>query len=148
VAPSAVKFRRRLRLALALCFLVLVVSCSSDKRPPRFPVQGQVFVEGKPAHRAIVWFHPVDPVEPGSPRPRGVVDQAGEFRMGTYDSNDGVPTGKYRVAISWTGPVKSGDEDGPSLISRRYQDPVKSGIPVVEVQEGPTTLPAFKLTKR
>ena len=148
MAPIANKIRRRLRLALAFCFLVFVVACSSDKRPPRFPVQGQVFVEGKAAHRAIVWFHPVDPVEPGRPRPRGVVDQAGEFRMGTYDSKDGVPAGKYRVAIVWTGPVKSGDEDGPSLISRRYQDPTKSGIPVVEVQSGPTTLPAFKLTKR
>ena len=141
-------FSQALRLAVALCFVVFVVACGSDNRPPRFPVQGQVFVEGKPAHRAIVWFHPVNPAEPGSPRPRGVVDKAGEFRMGTYDSKDGVPAGKYRVGISWTGPVKSGDEDGPSLISRRYQDPLKSGIPVVEVQSEPTTLPAFKLTKR
>src|ERR1700738_2625035 len=148
VAPMARNFWGRLRLALACCFLIFVVACSSDTRPPRFPVQGQVFVEGKPAHRAIVWFHPVDPVEPGSPRPRGVVDQAGEFRMGTYDSKDCVPVGKYRVAISWTGPVKSGDEDGPSLIPRRYQDPAKSGIPVVEVQSESTTLPAFQLTKR
>jgi hypothetical protein len=148
MATIAGNIRRRLRLAVALCFVVFVVACSSDNRPPRFPVQGQVFVEGKPAHRAIVWFHPVNPAEPGSPRPRGVVDEAGEFRMGTYDSKDGVPAGKYRVAISWTGPVKSGDEDGPRLIPRRYQDPSKSGIPVVEVQSDSTTLPAFQLTKR
>lgn len=144
----AENIRGRLRLALALSFVVFVVACSGDKGPPRFPVQGRVFVDGKAAHRAIVWFHPVDPVEPGSPRPRGIVDQAGEFRMGTYDSKDGVPAGKYRVAIAWTGPVKSGDQDGPSLIPFRYQDPAKSGIPVVEVQSGPTTLPPFKLTKR
>ena len=145
---SGSKTWQRGSLALFPCLLVLIVSCSADRRPARFPVQGQVFVEGKPAHKAIVWFHPVDPVEKGSACPRGVVDKAGEFRMGTYDSSDGVPAGKYRVAISWTVPPKSGDVDGPSLIPLRYQDPLKAGLPVVEVQSEPVTLPKYQVSKR
>jgi hypothetical protein len=110
-------------------------------------VQGQVFLEKKPAHGAVVWFHPVGTAAPGTRRPFGVVDQDGSFVMGTHKSKEGVPAGKYRVAIFWRTPVKSGDEAGESLIPYRYMDPAQAGLPEVEVQEDPLELSPFHLTR-
>ena len=137
---------RFLGRAVVCCLVMSLCSCSRYNRPPLVPVQGQVFLESTPAHKAVVWFHPVGPVQPGSPRPRGVVDRDGSFTMGTHKSGDGAPAGKYRVAIYWKAPVRSGDQDGESLIPYRYMDPDESGLPLVEVQEDPVTLPPFRLT--
>jgi len=125
--------------------MVFLASCGKGQ-PPLVPVEGQVFLDKRPAHGAIVWFHPVDPVEPGAPRPRGMVNADGDFSLGTHKTGDGVPPGKYRVSIYWRAPVKSGDESGDPLIPERYSDPLQSGLPVVEVQHDPVTLPAFFLT--
>jgi hypothetical protein len=124
-----------------------LTSCGKSNHPPLVAIQGQVFLENKPAHRAVVWLHPVEPPEPPCPRPRGVVDEEGNFCIGTYKPKDGAPAGKYRVAIFWRAPVQRGDEDGPSLIPRRYMDAAASGLPEVEVRTEPVTLPAFHLTK-
>jgi hypothetical protein len=147
VAPSGTTIRRKLSFVLKLCFLLCLTSCGKDKRPPLVPVEGQVFLENIPAHKAIIWFHAVEPVEPGMPRPHAVVDKDGNFVVGTFNSSDGAPPGKYRVAIYWTNPGEIGDEDGENLIPLRYMDPETSGLPVVEIEEGPVTLPAFRLTR-
>jgi hypothetical protein len=123
-----------------------IVSCRNDGRPPLIPVQGQVFLDSKPAYKAVVWFHPIEACPPGTPLPRGVVDQDGSFAAGTYKSKDGIPAGKYRIAIYWKRAAKSGDQDGESLIPIRYTDPAQSGLPVIEVDQEPITLPAFRLT--
>jgi len=145
----AARKKKRIRnhtWVLGLCPMLLIVSCGKSNHPPTFPVEGQVFVERRPAYKAIVWFHSVEPVEPGSPRPHAVVDKDGSFAMGTYAANDGVPAGKYRVAVYWRVPPKSGDEDGESLIPSHYMDPAKSGLPEVEVADEAVTLPPFRLT--
>jgi hypothetical protein len=146
--PSAHRnLGRRLRLTLACCSLLVLASCGQNQRPALVAVQGQVFLENTPAHRAVVWLQPLEPALPAAPRPRGVVDEDGNFSVGTYKPKDGAPAGKYRAAIFWRAPVKAGDEDGPSLIPERYMDAATSGLPVVEVQSEPVTLPAFRLTK-
>jgi hypothetical protein len=133
-------------LLLALCSMTLLASCGKDRRPRLVTVQGQLFLENKPAHKAMVWLHSVEPVPPGTPRPRGIVDEEGSFVVGTYDTRDGAPAGKYRIAIYWKAPGKSGDEEGESVIPYRYMDPATSGLPVIEVESDPVTLPAFHLT--
>jgi hypothetical protein len=88
----------------------------------------------------------MEPVAPGTPRPRAIVDQEGSFEVGTYKLKDGAPPGKYRIAIYWRSPSKAGDEDGESLIPPRYMDPAVSGLGEVLVQQDPITLPPFHLT--
>jgi hypothetical protein len=148
VTAAKINANRCLGVLLAIGIVVGLPSCNKDNRPPLVQVQGQVFLENVPAHKAIVWFHPVEPVDPGAPRPHGVVDKQGDFVVGTYKSDDGAPAGKYRVAVYWRRPGRSGDEEGESLIPYRYMDPAQSGLPEVEVAQDPVTLPAFRLTTR
>jgi hypothetical protein len=148
VAAPKISVLRRVDLWLAFGLFMSLASCSKDNRPPLVRVQGQVFLEERPAHQAVVWFHPVEPDEPGSPHPRGVVDQHGSFVMGTYKTGDGAPAGRYRVTVCWRTVAKSGDEAGDSFIPYRYMDPAQSGLPEVEVDQDPITLPAYRLKAR
>jgi hypothetical protein len=129
-------------LALAL----LSGTGCGDSKQPLYPAEGQVFFEKKPASGAVVWLHSVDAADPKLPKPHARVDKDGNFRLGTYQVGDGAPPGKYRVLIVWNEEVKSGDEQGKSLLPARYQNLEKSGLPLVEIKEGPNQLPPFYLT--
>jgi hypothetical protein len=133
--------------ALALTTLLLSAgACSSGGERPLHPVRGKVLYEGKPAHGATVWFHPEAKSESNSARPHAVVEQDGSFRVSTYNTHDGAPAGRYRVSVLWTAPGKFSDDAGKSLLPARYSDPQRSGLPVVEIKEGPNELPPFQLT--
>jgi hypothetical protein len=127
-------------------FLLSSTGCGDGKKP-LYPTEGQVFFEKKPAHGAVVWLHPVDAGDSKSPRPHARVDKDGNFRLGTFDVGDGAPPGKYRVVIVWNDGVKSGDEPGKSLLPARYQNPEKSGLPIVEIKEGSNQLPPIYLSQ-
>ena len=133
-------------LGLLFSTMFFLVSCNKDPRPPLVQVKGKVLVGQKPAHMALVRFFSVEPLKPGSPLPRGIVDQDGNFAIGTYATGDGVPPGKYRISIAWNAPGDFGDEEGESLLPLRYLDPATSGLPEVEVLKDSVTLPPFHLT--
>jgi len=139
---------RSLLRGLAVTTLVLSAgACSSNSERPLYPVRGKVLYQGKPAHRATVWFHPEAKSESKSARPHAVVEQDGSFKVSTYNTHDGAPAGRYRVIVIWTAPGKfSSDDAGKSLLPARYSDPQRSGLPVVEIKEGPNELPPFELT--
>jgi hypothetical protein len=147
-AMLAVNFRPP-TLATATLAGVLCLACAacsgSKEKAELYPADGKVLVDGKPAHRAIVWLHPVEPSE--APRPHGTVDRDGTFRLSTYNANDGAPAGSYRVTVFWHAPGKFGDEDGESLLPARYMNPATSGLPVLVISEGSNELPPLKLTK-
>jgi hypothetical protein len=131
-------------LAGALC--LTCAACGGGKEKAElYPAEGKVFVEGKPAHRAIVWLHPVEPSE--APRPHGTVDKDGTFRLSTYDANDGAPAGSYRVTVFWHAPGQFGDDDGDSLLPARYMNPTTSDLPVLVISEGDNLLPPLQLTR-
>ena len=137
-------FRRLVGLLLLLC--LLATACSTAK-VPLYPAEGKVFFNDQPAHGAVVWLHPVDSSDPAIPKPRGKADKEGTYRLGTFDTRDGAPAGKYHVTVFWTAETKGGDVDGKSLLPARYQHPQKSGLPVVEIKEGANQLPALYLTR-
>ena len=140
--------QRAAGIAIALVPLVFGVSCGPrDDIAPLYPAEGKVFYEMKPAFRAIVWLHAIDATNSKTPKPHGRVDKDGNFRLGTYKTDDGAPAGKYRVLISWNAEVKSGDVDGESLLPSRYQSLEKSGLPIVEIKEGNNQLAPFYLTR-
>ena len=126
---------------VAATALILVTGCRSDSRPTLFPVSGQVFMDNRPATHAVIWLHPIEPSEIGTRRPHGIVDKEGNFEITTYKPKDGAPAGRYRVAIYWSSPPTSGDEDGESLIPYHYMDPETSALPIVEVEKDPVILP-------
>jgi len=138
---------RPVGLTLAFATIVLSISCSRSNHPELFPVEGQLFLERKPAYKAVIWFCPIGESARASSRPHAVVGDDGNFEVGTYKTGDGAPAGRYKLFVIWRVPPKSGDEDGPSLIPFRYMDPEKSGLPIIEVSAGPTVIPPIRLLK-
>ena len=129
---------------------MLVAAGCGERRPPTFPVSGELFSkDGKPAAGAVVYFHPetaiVDSENPAtSPRPSGKVAEDGKFEISTFGLKDGAPAGKYRLSVVWN--KNSGDgDDATSLLSAKYMNPATAELPIVEVLSAPTVLPPIKL---
>jgi hypothetical protein len=102
--------------------------CARHTRKPVFPVRGQVFVDGKPAGGATVFFNPVEP-DPDAVAPYGVVDADGSFSLTTYLTFDGAPAGEYVVTIRCPGPPqRREDERGPDRLKGLYSDPKTSAL--------------------
>ena len=122
--------------------LALLVGCSGTDRPELVPVQGTVTLNGEPLAGATVIFDLIDKPE-GFQRPSsGRTDEQGHFQVGTYGSADGLPEGKYRVAITkkeMVGEPPEGfnpEDSSASLrpvkyewvVPRTYVDPDDSGL--------------------
>lgn len=67
--------------------------CGSG-HPKTYAVSGQVTVAGKPLTSGEIQLVP----ENGRPA-SGVIGADGRFRMGTFEENDGVPKGTYKVVV-------------------------------------------------
>jgi hypothetical protein len=136
-------------LALLSCWGL--AGCSRPAGPALAPVHGQVFVNGRPAANAFVVLHPLNSADPQAPRPRGRVDEQGNFVLGTQSGDDGAPPGEYVVTIQWFNNTraKEGDERGPNaasdLLRGRYSNPNHPRALRVRVEPGPNQLPPFKL---
>jgi hypothetical protein len=114
---------------------LLLVGCESDEPKPErvatIPVSGLVRFEGKPLAGARVVLHPIRPAE-GIPRPVGVTDASGMFRLRTFVTDDGAPLGDYRVTVSCRGPYAGKEEDrdelAPELLPPKYTSPLTTEI--------------------
>jgi hypothetical protein len=113
---------------------------------PTFPVEGMVFVRGKPAEGVQVFLHPRDPAQRG--KPRGVTDAEGRFRLRTYHDGDGAPAGEYTVTVYWpdSSDTKAAVEEQlpRDRLGQRFMDPKSSPLQAT-VAAGPTTLPPFEI---
>jgi hypothetical protein len=139
-------------------FLLTVIAAAGCNRAdsdmkPVYPVEGSLFVKGKPAKGAAVTFHPLplDSVRGTTLTPRATVSDDGSFRLATYNTDDGAPEGEYAVTIYWPG--KRGgnanqDADPldlpPDQLGLRYTDPATSTIKI-EVKAPRTHLPSIQL---
>ena len=114
--------RRLILPGLAAVLLLSVPGCG-DGRLTCHPVRGQVFVDGKPAHGAKVYFFPVNP--PSDHRancPIGQVDESGSFTVTTYAEGDGAPAGEYILCFDWPSlhPIKQTFDGGDRLDGKYY----------------------------
>jgi hypothetical protein len=138
--------RRWTLTSVAVLAALLAGSCGTKLK--LHPVRGQVFVAGKPAHGAIVVFHPLDTSSPDAPKPSGRVGADGSFTLSTFSPGDGAPAGEYGVAIAWLDDAPPHPVTGevPAKLSPRYSQPSTSRL-VVRVAEGVNEVPPFKLDK-
>ncbi|HEV8059229.1 MAG TPA: hypothetical protein VGP68_05130 [Gemmataceae bacterium] len=94
-------------LLVALTASLFIPGCfwKNDGRLHVNSVRGAVFVDGKPAVGAKVFFHPTaDPANPRGLRPFGEVAEDGSFEVSTYLALDGAPAGDYVVTVYWPAP--------------------------------------------
>jgi hypothetical protein len=124
---------------LLLCFAA-VNGCSKGKDPnqlPVFPASGHLSVKGQVPTGAFVVLHPKNGTATDSKgdvvRPRAVVKPDGSFVFGSYDSNDGAPSGEYSLTVEWRKIVKSADGSpvlGPNVIPPKYARPQSSPVSI------------------
>lgn len=115
----AVRSRRLAAVALAV---VLAPGCGGEDGPPRFPITGQVTLDGKPLQTGTIAFHPGGE---GNAASADVTD--GTFAI---NRSNGLVAGKYKVeivSVQGTGKqIKSPDdptatiEETRNLIPERY----------------------------
>jgi hypothetical protein len=122
--------------------LPLAVSgCGGDGRPALVKVTGTVLLDGAPVEGAIVMFQPDVDAKAQFRRPSaGVTDASGKFVLGTYEKDDGLPPGKYKVGIQKRELIgelpKNFDLEKPGdfnlkykiVIPKKYTDPAASGL--------------------
>ena len=88
----------RYQVFSVLLGLFCLTGCG-DGRPSTVPVSGTVTVGGEPMEGVEVLFIPAEPIE-GYARPsNGKTDAQGMFTVGTYEKEDGLPLGKYKIGF-------------------------------------------------
>ena len=87
-------------LLTAVAVLSTSLHGCGDGRPSLIKATGTVLVDGQPVEGALVSFQPIVESKDGFKRPSAAVtDAGGKFELGTYEKTDGLPVGKYKVAI-------------------------------------------------
>jgi hypothetical protein len=135
------KIMNRPLLAVLSVFALVFVGCGNgENRTPTYAVSGKLTDGSKPVANAQVVFHPVGGAS-DAPKPRGKTDANGEFKLTTFDGDDGAPAGKYRVSVEQWKTV-SADSGPANQLPARFADPEKSGL-TATVNPGPTELQPF-----
>lgn len=85
-------------ILLALTVAVIGAGCGEGTLPRKtvYPVSGKVTMLGAPLIEATVTFGPLD----GQPLAYGKTNDAGEYKLTTYSSNDGAAVGNYSVIVT------------------------------------------------
>jgi hypothetical protein len=108
---------------------ILLLAAAGCGGTPTYPVEGKlVYKDGTPVTGGgQVLFQAADPNTKGNPR--GNLQDDGSFRMGTFDDTDGVPEGRYLIAVVPT-PLrsrKSAPQDWPPF-QKKYMNHETSGL--------------------
>ena len=93
--------RQFIGIVLAVSLSFVTVGCSSGdewtaKRPKVYRAQGVVKLDGNPLDEATVIYHS----QSNDVSAQGVTDKSGNFKLTTYDANDGAVEGKHKVVIT------------------------------------------------
>ena len=118
-----------LAVPIVLLAGVWLAGCSKPD-DVRVPVQGTVFVGGKPAtYGAVILIPDASKGNTSKHEPRGKIEADGKFTVQTTTQN-GAPAGPYKVGVTVTEPP---DPKNPyvvlkSLIDAKYNDPETSGL--------------------
>lgn len=126
-----------------------------------YPVEGTLFVEGKPAVGAQVVFHPVSGFGEAPCLASAIVGQDGRFTLRTIDNRYGATAGKFAVTVAWYRPIPPGEEMSPeeagSLVPHRFRKlqttPLRVNIkPKPSTEQSPESsvvqLPPIHLTQQ
>ena len=108
----------------AVSLLLLSLVGCGDGRGLRIPVSGNVSIDGKPIEFGSILFKPS-----GAPQERpggGSLGAGGAYGVSIYTAYDGLPPGKYDVAITATEPL--GETAQRWHAPMKYSDSAKSGL--------------------
>jgi hypothetical protein len=148
------RISQRLRIqhfgVLAAVAMVGTSGCSNSDKPA-YPVEIEVFVQGKPANGATVVLHPVGTTDPNVPLPSGKVDAAGTVKLSTFAQDDGAPPGDYTITVEWREEriVTIGSdkvrEFSADKLKGKYRKTDAPTTPRATIQKQPNKLPPLQL---
>jgi hypothetical protein len=118
-----------------------MTSCgtSHPERVALVPARGRVLFDGKPAAGVVLRFYP-DPARSDALTPVAQTKEDGTYDVTTYETGDGGPPGRYKVALRW--PVeesKVATAAKPDRLNNRYGNAEKTTWRV-EISQVNTTL--------
>ncbi len=127
--------------------LVLFVGCSEPERGgPRAatsPVKGSVTVDGVAADFLQIECHPEAGAALQYPVSK-LTDEKGQFTLGTYEAEDGLPEGTYTLTFTWMGPgLLQADR-----LKGAYADPKKSTQKITVVKGQETNVGTIELSTK
>ena len=136
------RIRQKIVLLGIACVLAAMLSgCGRKKQshPTTAPVKGRVTFKGNPLRDAQVMFHPEGEGNPGL----GVGNGDGEYRLTTYERDDGAVLGMHRVTVQVMPPNSLPGQEvqtgGGTVIPSRYLS--KDTTPLKqEVKPGENTI--------
>lgn len=137
---------RRLSAVLMCALTQLSLGCGDTERQAETqPVSGRLLINGQPAKDAMVVFHPVSgqSFDDRGTRPKGYVDEQGNFSVYTYEAGDGAPVGEYNVCVLWLENPRSPDP-GVERLGGQFARPSQAAANVTIVN-GENQLDAIEL---
>lgn len=117
---------------LLTAILLAVGGCGPD-RPTTIPVSGRITFDGEAPPAAGTLYFTIDSPAEGFPRRPTLAkfDERGRFRVTTWDRNDGLMPGRYKITVEcWEVPPELGGAEGKSYVPSKYQDPTSTDLAV------------------
>ncbi len=131
------------RLSSWALVLVVAIGCQGESGPRRYPVEGEVRINGQPAAFVRVQFHHVDSSLPGNLKiPVGMTKESGRFQLSTSGNNDGAIEGEYRVTFEW---MSGNDLSAFDKLGGKFANVATTPFRV-KVEPKKNILPTFELT--
>jgi hypothetical protein len=134
-------------LRIGFCLILFVAGCGPGipERPQVFPVEGEVYYDGKPAEGVQVFLFPKSAVMPPviPQNPYGTTDALGKFKITTFEVADGAAEGSYQVLLTWPQKTEGSLEETEDKLFNWY-DLVNSKL-TARIKTERTVLPRFDL---
>ncbi len=125
---TLIRMSRRAAAIAALWLIApLTAGCgNSDTGPKRVYVTGTITIDGEPLSQGMVSFFPDESV-PGGHSATAHLQPDGTYSLGTFEPEDGVIPGRFRVAVlSYESDFETGEST--PLIPERYLSVDESGL--------------------
>jgi hypothetical protein len=108
------------------------------KKVPTYPVMGTVMLDGKPVAGVTVTFHRFNQnTERWVNVSDGLTDDAGRYKLSTYERFDGCPAGEFAVTVVKTGKgYYDGEIPEKSLLPEKYASPAQTPLKVTVKDAG------------
>lgn len=113
------------------------IGCNESQREKVYPVRGMLLIDGQPAPKAAVYFHPRQAIPGANPLPFGIVGVDGAYRPSTYIRDDGLPKGEYVVTVVCSRFIEFDGQEIASddRLAGKYSDRARSTITMTVTAE-------------
>jgi hypothetical protein len=121
--------RRSVGVGVIVACMIMLVGCG-PRRPETVPISGKVTLDGGPwPIKGMIIFSCSQPAKGFPSRPgKATFNTDGTFVVGTYEKDDGLMPGEYRVGVICEEGAQSTESIPKSYGASRYQSPARSGL--------------------